>query len=117
MTLPTVVLAIAVATVVALIPPPALPHSGGTDRQGCHVESRTGLRHCHNPKSDSDADKVVPVLVVIGVIAAIVVIPRWMDRRQGSTANLIPAPQDEPWLRLGLVVEDETPTIQAMWRF
>ncbi|WP_370630218.1 YHYH domain-containing protein [Xenophilus sp. Marseille-Q4582] len=25
----------------------ALAHSGGTDRQGCHVDSRTGVRHCH----------------------------------------------------------------------
>lgn len=22
-------------------------HSGGTDKQGCHVDSRTGIRHCH----------------------------------------------------------------------
>jgi hypothetical protein len=25
----------------------AMAHSGGTDSQGCHVDSRTGLRHCH----------------------------------------------------------------------
>lgn len=25
----------------------ATAHSGGTDSQGCHVDSRTGLRHCH----------------------------------------------------------------------
>lgn len=25
----------------------ALPHSGGTDSQGCHVDSTTGIRHCH----------------------------------------------------------------------
>jgi len=23
-------------------------HPGGTDRYGCHVESATGIRHCHN---------------------------------------------------------------------
>ncbi|KAB0595313.1 MULTISPECIES: YHYH domain-containing protein [Cupriavidus] len=22
-------------------------HSGGTDRQGCHVDHSTGIRHCH----------------------------------------------------------------------
>ncbi|MGB4498517.1 MAG: YHYH domain-containing protein [Methylococcaceae bacterium] len=22
-------------------------HSGGTDSQGCHIDHRTGLRHCH----------------------------------------------------------------------
>ena len=25
----------------------AIAHSGGTDKQGCHVDSRTGIRHCH----------------------------------------------------------------------
>ncbi|PHS34617.1 MAG: hypothetical protein COA92_01605 [Sulfurovum sp.] len=25
----------------------SIAHSGGTDRQGCHVDSRTGVRHCH----------------------------------------------------------------------
>lgn len=22
-------------------------HSGGTDAQGCHVDHKTGIRHCH----------------------------------------------------------------------
>lgn len=22
-------------------------HSGGTDRFGCHVDRRTGIKHCH----------------------------------------------------------------------
>ncbi|WP_141915449.1 MULTISPECIES: YHYH domain-containing protein [unclassified Herbaspirillum] len=22
-------------------------HSGGTDSQGCHVDHKTGVRHCH----------------------------------------------------------------------
>ncbi|MGJ7496322.1 YHYH domain-containing protein [Variovorax sp. RT4R15] len=26
---------------------PAFAHSGGTDRQGCHVDSQSGQRHCH----------------------------------------------------------------------
>ena len=25
----------------------AFAHSGGTDKNGCHVDSRTGTRHCH----------------------------------------------------------------------
>jgi len=25
----------------------AMAHSGGTDSQGCHVDSKTGQRHCH----------------------------------------------------------------------
>jgi hypothetical protein len=22
-------------------------HSGGTDSQGCHIDHKTGIRHCH----------------------------------------------------------------------
>lgn len=25
----------------------AQAHSGGTDRQGCHMDRSTGIRHCH----------------------------------------------------------------------
>lgn len=25
----------------------ALAHSGGTDSNGCHVDRKTGARHCH----------------------------------------------------------------------
>lgn len=25
----------------------AFAHSGGTDKQGCHVDHSTGTRHCH----------------------------------------------------------------------
>ena len=25
----------------------AFAHSGGTDSQGCHVDHKTGIRHCH----------------------------------------------------------------------
>jgi hypothetical protein len=24
-----------------------LAHSGGTDKDGCHVDRKTGYRHCH----------------------------------------------------------------------
>ncbi len=26
---------------------PVFAHSGGTDRDGCHIDHRTGIRHCH----------------------------------------------------------------------
>ncbi len=33
-------------------------HSGGMDKNGCHVNSRTGERHCHNTnKKDFDPDE------------------------------------------------------------
>jgi hypothetical protein len=25
----------------------AVAHSGGTDAQGCHIDHKTGIRHCH----------------------------------------------------------------------
>ena len=26
---------------------PAFAHSGGTDQWGCHIDHKTGIRHCH----------------------------------------------------------------------
>ena len=41
-----------------IAPPPAPSHSGGMDKNGCHVNSRTRERHCHNTnKKDFDPDK------------------------------------------------------------
>ncbi|PIG09478.1 hypothetical protein CLU84_2389 [Comamonas sp. 26] len=34
-------------TAALLITGAAYAHSGGTDRQGCHTDHRTGTRHCH----------------------------------------------------------------------
>ena len=31
--------------------PPVHSHSGGTDANGCHTNSKTGDYHCHTPKS------------------------------------------------------------------
>lgn len=33
--------------VLALLSTTAIAHSGDTDAQGCHVDNRTGIRHCH----------------------------------------------------------------------
>jgi hypothetical protein len=32
---------------------PAMPHSGGTNADGCHTDHRTGEYHCHTPKTPS----------------------------------------------------------------
>lgn len=40
--------------VILFNPSIAVSHSGNTNQQGCHVNSYTGIYHCHNPKiSDS----------------------------------------------------------------
>lgn len=36
---------------VALVSPPALGHSGGTNADGCHTNRKTGDYHCHAPKA------------------------------------------------------------------
>lgn len=36
-----------IAIIIAAASLTAYAHSGGTDSQGCHVDHRTGLRHCH----------------------------------------------------------------------
>lgn len=37
----------AIAIVAALLTAIAIAHSGGTDRNGCHTDHRTGGYHCH----------------------------------------------------------------------
>ena len=41
------------AMMAAFLAMPAIPHSGGTNADGCHTNRRTGDYHCHNPKSPS----------------------------------------------------------------
>ncbi|WP_423193495.1 YHYH domain-containing protein [Cupriavidus sp. H18C2] len=40
-------IAIVLVTILACASGVAAAHSGGTDRQGCHVDHSTGIRHCH----------------------------------------------------------------------
>lgn len=41
------IIAIIIAATLAASALTAYAHSGRTDSQGCHVDSRTGIRHCH----------------------------------------------------------------------
>jgi hypothetical protein len=41
------VIFLALAFVAIAISQQTVSHSGGTDEYGCHVESATGIRHCH----------------------------------------------------------------------
>lgn len=36
-----------IATVFAVLSIAAFAHSGGTDRNGCHLDHKTGVYHCH----------------------------------------------------------------------
>ena len=55
----------------------ALAHSGGTDRHGCHHNSRTGDYHCHNAKDEKDN---VGWAVVGGVAAGALLLWLLADR-------------------------------------
>lgn len=46
-------IALAVVALLHLHALPAFAHGGGTDPQGCHVDSSTGSRHCHGGGSSS----------------------------------------------------------------
>ncbi|QTC90444.1 excalibur calcium-binding domain-containing protein [Brevundimonas goettingensis] len=46
---------IIVAALLTVVPASASAHSGGTDREGCHRDSRTGIRHCHGGGRSSAA--------------------------------------------------------------
>ena len=39
------------ATLLGAMSRPAMPHSGGTNGDGCHTDHRTGDYHCHTPKT------------------------------------------------------------------
>ena len=58
----------------------AYSHGGGLDRFGCHVESATGIRHCHSGSSsssgggggsseDDDLDK--KLLIAVGALVVL----------------------------------------------
>lgn len=49
----------------------ALAHSGGTDSSGCHRQSNTGTRHCHNSGSDSVSNSTL--YIVGGSLLAITI--------------------------------------------
>ena len=43
------------AALSTMLSAPVLAHSGGTDRNGCHVQRSTGTRHCHGGGSTRSA--------------------------------------------------------------
>lgn len=49
-----------VAVVSLSLTPVALAHGGRTDSDGCHVDSRTGERHCHGAPRGNGARRRRP---------------------------------------------------------
>ncbi|WP_310020228.1 excalibur calcium-binding domain-containing protein [Croceicoccus sp. BE223] len=69
---------------------PVLPHGGGVDAAGCHVEKRTGLRHCHGQRASTQP----PVVSAQGGYY-----PTCAEVRAAGRA---PLRRDEPGYRAGL---------------
>ena len=65
---------------------PVLAHSGGTDSQGCHVESATGLRHCHTPKDDDSTDWG-KVGIVVGGLLVLGLVYSWIKNDRPAAAH------------------------------
>lgn len=42
-----IIAAVLTAFGASIVAPVALAHSGGTDKNGCHMNHKTGIRHCH----------------------------------------------------------------------
>ena len=112
---------------------PSLAHSGGTDSQGCHVESATGIRHCHTPKGGSTSDNTSSstsdrtksdsddtwetVGVVVGGLLVLGLVCRWMqdDKATSSFDAADSGPSD-----LGIRVnadESGAQSIGVYWRY
>ncbi|MFN0248643.1 MAG: YHYH domain-containing protein [Kofleriaceae bacterium] len=49
---------------IAGLPSPGMTHPGGTDDNGCHVQSSTGIRHCHGDGTGPSAARNVAELAV-----------------------------------------------------
>ncbi len=55
-----------------VLPNIALAHSGGTDENGCHRQSSTGLRHCHSSGSDDSGSSSSTAWIIGGAALGII---------------------------------------------
>ena len=87
-----IALARALLLVLTVSTSPVYAHSGGTDQNGCHVESSTGIEHCHNtttttpttptttttsPQQGGGYAPIGESLLVAGVVVLIAWIYHW----------------------------------------
>ena len=65
----------------------ALAHSGGTDSDGCHQNTRTGERHCHTSKNDDNDVNWAVVGGVAGGALLLWLLVKWLDRDETEAAE------------------------------
>ena len=66
----------------------ALAHSGGTDSDGCHQNTRTGERHCHTSKNDDNDVNWAVVGGVAGGALLLWLLVKWLDRDETEAQRL-----------------------------
>ena len=76
--------AIALVLVVACATPAPPRHSGGTDSSGCHVDSRTGVRHCHGGGDGASGAVIGGVVLATVAILGLVALMAWASSRTSS---------------------------------
>ncbi|MBH23366.1 MAG: hypothetical protein CMH57_02660 [Myxococcales bacterium] len=99
-----IALTLALTALVAFTPTMALAHSGGTDSNGCHNNSSTGTRHCHNDGLGGDGGTYL-VLGLLGLGALGLII--WgVSSANSSRYSQLEDPPPEPSLHNPWVSED-----------
>ena len=109
------VFACVLTTCLLVVPYPSFAHSGGTDSQGCHVESATGVRHCHTPKSDSTDWGTVGI--VVGGLLVLALVYRWMkDEESASSFVAADSKPSDVGVRIN-ADESGAQSIGVYWRY
>ena len=83
----------------------ALAHSGGTDSDGCHQNTRTGERHCHTSKNDDNDVNWAVVGGVAGGALLLWLLVKWLDRDETEVQRLRLMPFAAEGNRIGIAGE------------
>lgn len=81
----------AIAAALAFVPAPVFSHGGGLDRDRCHVESATNMRHCHPKKDEKPWTTVGYAVGGLAIVAGIAYLIAEERRKDGGMAlQLVP---------------------------
>src|SRR5262245_28689269 len=89
-----------------LAAPPAFSHSGGVDRKGCHLDTKTGKKHCHPERAarlkmapcDMEAPKTSGENVFYGPVVSVQDGDTFKAKIQGVVMTFRLADMDAPEL-------------------
>ena len=93
--------------------PTVLAHSGGTDSNGCHVQSSTGTRHCHNSKGDDNWKSVGGALLGVLVVVAVYT---WWKKCDEQALNVITPEPDHDDMGVRFAIDSSgNPKFGVLW--